>query len=236
MPADTTVPSALSISERRLTMTTPSTAAALVLLAAGLLSGCANRELTTGSIPMDYRERHPIVLTDAQTALDLPVGVNDTRLTIGMKDTIKGFAQRFTGSPSDYVQIQVPQGSLNAAAAQYLSSEVRKTLVASGIRPQRLVITHYAAGPGGDAAPIRLSFIATKAVTSACGEWPEDLNNDTTGNRNWYNFGCASQNNLAAQIANPTDLLGPRGMTPIDAERRTNVIDKYRSGSNTTSQ
>lgn len=210
-------------------------AAAIVLMSAAVVSSCANRDVT-GSIPMDYRERHPIVLTDAETALDLPVGVNDTRLTIGMKDTIKGFAQRFTASPSSYVQVQVPQGSINAPAAARLSHEVRSALVASGIRAQHIVMTGYAAGPSGDAAPIRLSFIATKAVTSSCGEWPEDLTDNTMDNRNWYNFGCASQNNLAAQVANPTDLLGPRGMTPIDAARRSTVIENYRSGSDTTSE
>ncbi len=231
----TTVPSASSTSKRHVNMHKKSFAVAILLSSAALVSGCANRDVT-GSIPMDYRERHPIVLADAETALDLPVGVNDTRLTVGMKDTIKGFAQRFTASPSAHVQVQVPQGSLNAPAASRLSHEVRSALVASGIRAQNIVMTAYAAGSSGDAAPIRLSFISTKAVTSSCGEWPEDLTDNTMENRNWYNFGCASQNNLAAQVANPTDLLGPRGMTPIDAARRSKVIENYRSGSSTTSE
>ena len=53
---------------------------------------------------------------------------------------------------------------------------------------------------------------------------------DTTDNKHYANFGCATQNNLAAQIANPGDLIAPRGMTPIDAERRSNVIETYRTG------
>ncbi|MBU2487688.1 MAG: pilus assembly protein CpaD, partial [Alphaproteobacteria bacterium] len=32
-----------------------------------------------------------------------------------------------------------------------------------------------------------------------------------------------------AQIANPGDLIAPRGMTPIDAERRSTVIEAYRT-------
>ncbi len=235
MPVATMAPSVSSTSKRHVNMLKKPFAAAILLLSAAMTSGCANRDVT-GSIPMDYRERHPIVLTDAETALDLPVGVNDTRLTTGMKDTIKGFAQRFTASPASYVQVQVPQGGLNAPAASRLSHEVRSALVASGVHAKNIVMTAYAAGSNGDAAPIRLSFIATKAVTSSCGEWPEDLSDNTMNNRNWYNFGCASQNNLAAQIANPTDLLGPRGMTPIDAARRSTVIGKYRSGSDTTSE
>src|SRR6218665_605190 len=70
-------------------------AAALVLTASSmLLASCGNSELTTGSIPDDYRPRHPIVLADGETTLDLPVAAGDVRLTIGMKDTVRGFAQR----------------------------------------------------------------------------------------------------------------------------------------------
>ena len=49
-------------------------------------------------------------------------------------------------------------------------------------------------------------------------------------NKNYENFGCASQQNLAAQIANPSDLVGPRGMSPIDAANRATVIQTYRDG------
>jgi pilus assembly protein CpaD len=47
------------------------------------------------------------------------------------------------------------------------------------------------------------------------------------------NFGCAQQHNLAAQIVNPADLLGPRTAAPADAERRTVVMEKYRQGQST---
>jgi pilus assembly protein CpaD len=52
-------------------------------------------------------------------------------------------------------------------------------------------------------------------------------------NQNYYNFGCATQNNLAAQIANPEDLVAPRGMTPIDATRRNAAIKEYRERTST---
>jgi pilus assembly protein CpaD len=55
-------------------------------------------------------------------------------------------------------------------------------------------------------------------------------------NRNYFenqpdwNLGCASQRNLAAMVANPSDLVQPRGETPAYAMRRTTVIEKYREG------
>ena len=81
--------------------------------------------------------------------------------------------------------------------------------------------------------PIRLSFVAVTAITGDCGQWPTDLFGPSIrDNTNWENFGCATQQNLAAQIANPADLVGPRGMTPIDAQRRAEVIRMYRSDGN----
>lgn len=199
-----------------------------------LLTACGNSQLTTGSIPEDYRARHPIVLADGETVLDLPVSAGDVRLTTGMKDTVRGFAQNFTATPAGIMQIQVPQGSYNASAAQYIAGEIRRELTRFGIKPQRILMSRYSAAPTGDAAPIRLSFVSTKAMTGQCGEWPADLSDNTFGNKNWYNFGCASQNNLAAQVANPTDLVAPRAMTPIDAAQRAKVISDYRTGPTTT--
>ncbi|MFB9951680.1 CpaD family pilus assembly protein [Rhizobium puerariae] len=193
-----------------------------------LLSACGNSQLTTGAIPDDYRTRHPIVLAEGEHVLDVPVASGDIRLSTGMKDMVRGFAQQFAASPAGVIQIQVPHGSYNAGAAQHMAGDIRRILTQSGIKQGRILTGSYAASPTGDAAPIRLAYVTTKAMTSQCGEWPADLTDNTFGNKNWYNFGCASQNNLAAQIANPTDLIAPRGMTPIDAAQRVKVISGYR--------
>ncbi len=208
--------------------------ATILAVTTGLLSSCGNSQLTTGSIPDDYRTRHPIVLADGEQTLDLPISSGDIRLSTGMKDTVRGFAQNFVASPAGVIQVQVPHGSYNAGAARNLAGDVRRTLIGAGIKPQRILMSSYAASPNGDAAPIRLSYVTTKAMTGACGEWPADLSDNTFGNKNWYNFGCASQNNLAAQVANPTDLIAPRAMTPIDATQRARIISDYRTGGTTT--
>jgi pilus assembly protein CpaD len=54
-------------------------------------------------------------------------------------------------------------------------------------------------------------------------------------NKNYKNFGCAYQNNLAAMVANPMDLLGPRQTGPIDAADRDKVISDYRTRTGTWS-
>lgn len=212
----------------------PSLALGLVALLS--LSGCGGMgkdSMSTGSILDDYRTRHPIVVTDVEHSLDLPVAQGSNRMTIGMGDTVSGFAQDYRNASSGYVQIMVPQGSANATAAASVVRQVRGLLIAKGVPSTKIIERPYQAQSQGDAAPIRLSYVATTAVAGPCGQWPEDLANDTSQNKSWENFGCATQANLAAQLANPTDMIAPRGMTPIDADRRTQVINNYRTGSTT---
>ncbi len=207
-------------------------AMALIALAAAV-SSCASPKdgMTTGALSDDYRQRHPIVLTQAEHNVDIPVSASDRGLTAGARDTVRGFSQDYKAHATGTVELLSPQGAANTPSASALRRQIHRELVANGIPSGRIVDSFYPAGGAGDAAPIRLRFMATTAVTNACGQWPEDLSDNAFDNQNYYNFGCAQQSNLAAQVANPTDLIAPRAQTPIDADQRSKVIDDYRSGS-----
>ena len=70
---------------------------------------------------------------------------------------------------------------------------------------------------------------AIQASTEACGDWSEDLA-FTVENQTPKNFGCAVQHNIAAMVADPRDLLGPRADRTGDATRRATVIGNYEKG------
>ena len=210
--------------------------AATILGAAAILSGCGTNpdRMSTGSIPDDYRTRHPITLNEVEHTLDIPIASGDSEMTIGMSDAVGGFAADYLASSSGTIQILLPQGSPNAGAASLMRRQIRQALIGRGVPAPRIIETSYQAGASGDAAPVRLSYVAITAVTNQCGQWPEDLQNNTFANKNWQNFGCATQANLAAQIANPMDLVTPRAQAPIDATRRSTVIGLYREGKDTS--
>lgn len=206
---------------------------AALAVSAAALAGCGNvrtdESLKTASIENDYRVRHPIKLAEAEHAIDIPIATGDVTLSRGIQDTIRGFGQDYANNSSGVIQIAVPVGSVNARAAHAMVPQIRRALASVHVAQRRMIVTSYQAS-GGVSAPVRLSFVALTAMTDQCGQWPEDLMQNSFENKNWYNFGCASQNNLAAQVANPKDLFDPRASTPIDAERRASVIDNYRTG------
>lgn len=203
-----------------------------LLFAVSVLSGCAGwrgESVTVGAIPDDYRTNHPIIVAEQERTVDIPVASGDRELTISMREIVRGAAIDYRSSTSGAVRVMVPAGSANAGAASVLSPQVVKVLRKEGVPGGRILMTSYQASSADDAAPIRIAYRAITASTNECGRWPDDLVANTSENKNWANFGCASQSNLAAQIANPGDLLAPRGMTAIDAARRSKVIESYRT-------
>ncbi|WP_265515985.1 CpaD family pilus assembly protein [Nitratireductor luteus] len=200
-----------------------------VITAMALVSGCswAKRDsVIVGSVPDDYRTRHPIVIAEGEEILDLPIGTSAYRMTGHQKAAIAGFLDKYGDSGQSLVTILVPAGSLNEAAALSVSGDFAEYLRRAGVPGERIQVLSYQAGPE-ETAPIRLSYGLVKAQVGPCGRWPDDIA-ESYENRNWENFGCAYQNNLAAQVANPNDFLGPRKMTPIDAENRDAAITDYK--------
>ena len=58
----------------------------------------------------------------------------------------------------------------------------------------------------------------------------------TVSNADYWYFGCAYQANLAAMVANPSDLVAPSPIGAADATRRASVLAKYRKGEKTVSE
>ena len=107
-------------------------------------------------------------------------------------------------------------------------ADLREMIRDFGFSESTVSMTPYNGGRDSN-APVRLAYLRYVAEAPECGIWPTNLAHDPK-NLPYPNFGCAQQHNLAAQIANPADLLGPRTTAPADAERRAVVIDNYRQG------
>lgn len=202
-----------------------------VVALAGLVGGCSSFQrdhVIVGSVPDDYRTRHPIVVSQNEISEDIIVPTDARALSPRDRSIAEDFASRFRRSGTKSMAIMIPSGSHNEAAAKQIAYELAKTIEKRGVPQSRIGIQHYAAAGFGEAATVRMVYSdITATVPSKCGTWNEDLL-DNVENRNYGNFGCATQTNLAAMVANPADLLGPRGESEIDATRRTIVIENWR--------
>jgi len=202
--------------------------ALLAALTVALLAGCANRDsVTVGSVPDDYRTNHPIMIAEKEEVIDLPVASGDRGMTHTHKVALDGFLDGYDRSATPLVTISVPQGSGNDLAAADAAADFRRFIHSRGVPASRIMMSSYSAPAVEVSAPVRVSYTAMRAQTNKCGRWPDDLANDSD-NKHYADFGCSYQNNLAAQVANPSDLLGPRKQTEVDAENRDAVIDVYR--------
>jgi pilus assembly protein CpaD len=203
-------------------------AALLAALAIVLLAGCANRDsITVGSVPDDYRTNHPIMIAEKEEVIDLPVASGDRGMTHTQKVALDGFFDGYDRSAMPLVTISAPIGSGNEVAAADAASDFRRFIHSRGVPKSRIMMTSYTSPSVEVSAPVRVSYVAMRAQTNKCGRWPDDLLKQSD-NKHYANFGCSYQNNLAAQVANPSDLLGPRKQTEVDAENRGRVIDVYR--------
>ncbi len=205
----------------------------VAIVGTALLSACKSNHLHTGSVPGDgYRTRHPIVVTEAPETLDIPVGSGTRSLSPELADTVKAFARDARARGDGGLEILVPSGSANETAALYLARQIRGAVVGTGMRGELITSHSYSVDDPQALAPVRLSYLRLQAKTNRCGIWETDLADNLT-NRDYSEFGCSSQSNLAAIVANPSDLLYPRASTPSDAMRRSTVFDKYRKGEKT---
>ena len=204
-------------------------AAAMGALALAGCEGYSKHHFEVSAEPASYRQRHPITIGEKERTLDIPVGRSGAELPLASRQAVTGFAQAYARNPSSAMRVMMPTGSHNAHVASAMGSDILEALSNGGVEPDRVEIMHYDASRHGATAPIRLSYHAIAAHVAKCGVWDHDLSRQTD-NRNYTNFGCATQSNLAAIVANPADLLAPRGTTPVDGANRANKIEAYRRG------
>jgi pilus assembly protein CpaD len=218
----------------------------LCALAFMLLAGGCNTDRTvTGSFSRDYTDRHPIRLTEGERSIQLLVGSGHGALTAEQRAQVTALAGAWRREGTGFLSIRVPTGTPNERAASHAVREVRSLLSASGVPPRAIVARSYRPPNPDDFGSIRIAYTRVVATAGPCGEWPEDLGASLTpslqvtapsiDNRPYWNFGCATQKNLAAAVANPEDLVQPRAETPPYASRRQQALDKYRQGQDPSS-
>jgi len=211
---------------------------ALIAGLAAALGGChvtTTAKDTTGSIPVDYQDRHPIAVKEGEKTLVVFVGAGRGGLSPTQRAEVLSFGRSWRSLATGGVTVERPIGGGNERAAGDTLKETLSILAQAGVPRHGVAVRTYRA-PYGQLAPLRLGYPKIVAEAGPCGLWPDDLGPSYQTkhfkNRQYYNFGCASQRNLAAMVAEPADLVQPRGETPVYTAKRTTGMTKWQRGEN----
>jgi len=205
--------------------------AAVVL---GLLSACASHGVDTGPVAdarTETEQWNARVQVDSRPD-EVLLAPHAEGLSVAQNRALDGLVGRWLAAEGREIVVSAPIGGAGGEIAGRTAVAARQRLIAMGAPAAAVRVVGYdaAEAPG---APVKVGFLRYTAHVPQCGAW--DNITGTGGNGAYANFGCAITANMAAQVANPEDLLGPRAMTPADSGRRATVLDKYRRGEITSS-
>lgn len=213
--------------------------AALIAATPLLFAGCKHLDegaRVAGWSVVEPSQRHPIMVSQRPVHMNVNVPAGSYGLNPQQRGSVMDFAAHFKAGDSgaSRLVIAVPSGGANEVAARDAAHEIQRLLVDGGFNDSAIAIEAYYSEAARQ-APVRLSYLKYVAEGPDCGlEWNENLAQNYT-NLPAQNLGCSQQRNLAAMIANPADLLGPRTSMQRYGERRDVVMDKWRKGDVTAS-
>ena len=191
------------------------------LIATGL-SGCDHARIPDEVHPRltENKRRHPITVLAETATLDIAVPAqgkgSDARVYVEATRFLRNYRHEGRGP----LIIAVPRSSGAGQRVQV----VRAAAYRNGIAPERIRVVSK---PGHGS--VTLSYDRIAAVGPTCGDWSEDVSRNRE-NLPYPNFGCATQRNLAAMTANPTDLMYPANEAPRGSDTRAADQKNFNQG------
>ena len=199
---------------------------------AALAAGCQAHGMHRLAQPdLTYEQRHPIVVGFRPVGVTVHADPYEGGLNAVDQTEVAAVARQYRTNGYGPIWLQVPPPGVHDHAVQQSIHQVRSIVSREGVDGSVVQVRSYgnlAAYPD-QPARMRLVFQRYTAEAGPCGEWPENIAH-MPDNTEYHNFGCAYQRAMAAQVADPRDLLGPRGTGERNSLRRADVFEKYQRG------
>lgn len=194
------------------------------LLSAVLATGsCVPPLVNDGSVVEDGSANHPISVEPSYRSVKVSFAGPAAPLMADDASHLDGLVEDYLARGNGSISVSAPEGPGSDQAIRYFGER----LAAMGVPRNRILVgTHDVSN--GDMR-VEIGYVGYVASTAPCGDWTTNPSVDDA-NLPQPDFGCSVQQNMAAQISDPRDLLGPRGMGNVDAARRYTVLGKYEQG------
>jgi pilus assembly protein CpaD len=193
-------------------------------LAAVLLAGsCAAPFQDANHTMEDPQVNHPFAVEPAYQAIKLYYSPADTGISPADRTRFDNFVGDYQAHGNGSIAISAPAGINSQAMIGFFAQRINDM----GVPKDHILVASHDA-PDGDMR-VEINYVSYQARTEKCGDWSENLAY-SADNLTPKNFGCAVQHNIAAQVADPRDLLGPHRMDNASAARRATVVSGYEQG------
>ncbi len=205
----------------------------VLVFAAAALSACASTPWSPPEPTRAEAARTPTELWTAEVkpqAAEIYLAVHAQGLSPTQQDALAGFAGEWRLGGRGPITLRAPVGGPDAAMVSRATEGARATLASYGAEVR---VQGYEAG-GDVRAPLIVGRESYAVSIPTCGQQWDNISRSAT-NQVQSQFGCSVTANMAAQVANPADLLGPSAIDPVDAQRRDVMLGKYRRGEVTAS-
>ena len=198
-------------------------ASLLAVLVAGSCETSPDNQPATAVFD-DGAANHPITAEPVYRSLKLPAS---PVLSKGDATDLAAFVDDYLSRGNGAISVTVPQGQNSSQTITTLGER----LADLGVPRSHILVGTQDASDGR----VEIGYVSFEAHTDPCGDWSVNAA-DTSNNLPMPNFGCAVQHNIAAEIADPRDLVQSRGLAPADATRRMQVLNNYEKAQTTSAQ
>jgi pilus assembly protein CpaD len=189
-----------------------------------IAAACSTPVVNGPEQEFNVNQRYPISVQPRMMSLNL-IYNGQSELDPNQGGQLARFAEDYLSHGSGSISVSGP----SAAAAEIAVASLLEIGVA---RTQIMVGGAQGPNPLND---IRVTYIRYVAEAPPCGNWSQNLTY-SANNVLPPNFGCSTQHNLAAMVADPRDLVTPDTTGQSDAQRRLTVLQKYRAGQATPAE
>lgn len=203
---------------------------AFILAATLTLAGCA--AATTGQMNIAPVTPLSQYVLQVEPGVDrIALAVHEQGLSANQHEALRSLVSRFGAEQASVLRIEAPTGNDPVTSAQAYA--MRDAVQAMGVPGQMIQVVGYDAPD--PRAPVLAGFEVLRAHIPDCSAEPRNLSSRYS-NLPTGGFGCAVTANMAAQIADPRDIRGPRTFQPADSGRAAVVFSRYRQGEQTAAE
>lgn len=203
----------------------------LIGVSAGLVA-CASPKVPVEYINEARLDRYTLEVAEQTETLEIFLNQDANELSLVDHRRLRAFLRAYKDHGHGPLNMVLPESTPNQQFAVGAVAQAREAAFESGVDYQMI--------EGGakydEYASMVLSFKSYKTIKPECQSLAEIDFADSSANNELSSFGCSVRTNMAAMIADPSDILGNRPLDPADSVRRQTTFEAYRAGEATASE